>query len=366
MTDIISEYAFARNHDQLSSLDMPTAFGQIDRRGARIRQLVKHMPWILAIIQVLPTGLLSRLNPGLVELNKRCEVRTKAFRVTSVTVGLTAWFQDIYQQVSELYAQRKEIGENTVLKATIFHDIMRSDLPECEKVPNRLYQDGKAVIFGALTTATPLSEITFHLLRNPEALKRLREEIMSVMPEPETFPPLATIQKLPFMAAVVKEGLRLNNGVGLRLPRIPTQETLEYVARLPGKGGKVEQKKYSIPPGTTVMMTPLLIHHSSTYFDEPHTFRPQRWIDNPYLEKRFMPFSRGSRQCIAMNLALAEIYLTMTAVFRRYGSRETRLPGDLGYLEIFGTTSEDMEIMGEGMIPFHRNKRRLWIRVRDS
>jgi hypothetical protein len=78
-----------------------------------------------------------------------------------------------------------------------------------------------------------------------------------------------------------------------------------------------------------------------------------------------VPFSRGSRQCIAKDLALAELYLTFTAVFRKYGSRQIRFRDDVGYLELDGTTPEDMEIIGDALTPLFRTTKRLLIRVRD-
>lgn len=184
------------------------------------------------------------------------------------------------------------------------------------------------------------------------------------MPDPDVIPPLSALQDLPFMRAVVNEGLRLNNGTSLRLPRIATHETLRYVTNVLGGNGNAQVKEYCIPPGTTMLMTPLLIHHSAEYFVEPKVFKPQRWIDNPDLEKCFVPFSRGSRRCIGMNLALAEILLTLAVVFRRYGSRQIRFATDVGYLEIHGTTAADMEIVGDAVTPIHRSTRGLWVRVK--
>lgn len=56
---------------------------------------------------------------------------------------------------------------------------------------------------------------------------------------------------------------------------------------------------------------------------DPDTFRPERWLENPISEQRemeskFMPFSRGSRACIGINLAYAEAYLITAHLFRRF------------------------------------------------
>ncbi|KXT07151.1 hypothetical protein AC578_2496 [Pseudocercospora eumusae] len=342
--DIITEYAFASCQNLLRSPDLQTGFSDVDRNGARFRHLAKHWPWLLNTMKMLPEGLLARLNP---------EFKMKR------AIG-----RKVYEQIEYIHTQRHRFDSDS--KTTIFHDVLDSDLPEQEKVPDRLYHDARDLITaGTLTASATLTEITFHLLNNPKVLRKLKEEIMLVMPNVDVLPSFHEVQRLPFMRAVVNEGLRLNNGVSLRLPRIATHETLRYVARVHTKQGTVQAKEYCIPPGTTVLMTPLLIHHSPEYFQDPKTFDPQRWLENPSLEKFLVPFSRGSRQCIGMNLALAEIFLAVTAIFRRYGSREVRFAGDVGSLELDGTTLADMEIVGDGVTPIHRSTRGLWIRVRD-
>jgi len=83
-------------------------------------------------------------------------------------------------------------------------------------------------------------------------------------------------------------------------------------------------------------------------------FRPQRWVENPSLDKYLVPFSRGTRQCVGINLAYAEIYQTLATVFSQYGSNEVRYPGDKGWLELYKTTYRDLEIIGDGVTPLYR------------
>src|SRR4051812_47583996 len=81
------------------------------------------------------------------------------------------------------------------------------------------------------------------------------------------------------------------------------------------------------------------------------SFRPERRLENPRLDKYLVPFSKGTRQCIEMNLAYAEQYITLAAIFRQYGSVNVRGQGDLGYLELYETTARDVEIVGDAFIP---------------
>jgi len=132
-------------------------------------------------------------------------------------------------------------------------------------------------------------------------------------------------------------------------------ETLVYTAKIPDESGKeTKEKQFVLRPGIPLSMTGMLIHLSPEYFDNPMEFRPQRWIENPSLDKYLVPFSRGTRQCVGMNLAYAEIYLTLATVFSQYGSNEVRYPRDKGWLELYETTYRDIEIMGDGVTPLYR------------
>src|SRR6201999_551349 len=142
-------------------------------------------------------------------------------------------------------------------------------------------------------------------------------------------PEIAKLEQLPYLIAVIKEGLRLSSGISTRLQRIATDETLIYTAKIRGDStDTVVEKQYVLRPGIPLSMTGLLIHHSPTYFEDPMVFRPQRWIDDPTLDNYLVPFSRGTRACVGINLAYAELYLTVAAVFSQYGSREVRFPKD--------------------------------------
>jgi cytochrome P450 len=229
-------------------------------------------------------------------------------------------------------------------------------MPEKEKSPDRLWQDGQVVVIaGTLTTAAALSEITYHLLQQPSDLETLKSELTRVISDSAALPEFSKLEQLPYLTAIVKEGLRLSSGISTRLQRIATNETLIYTAH-PSSGDKRSdgEKQYVLKPGIPLSMTGMLIHHSPTYFEDPMAFRPQRWIDDPALDTYLVPFSRGTRACVGINLAYAELYLTVAAVFSRYGSREVRFPSDKGFLELYETSYRDIEIVGDGVTPLYR------------
>ncbi|EXJ64290.1 hypothetical protein A1O7_00626 [Cladophialophora yegresii CBS 114405] len=340
--DIVQEYAFARSDNRLLAHDFDPSFKEAGEAGAKIGHFVKQMPWVLTLMKVLPDSVQIALNPVMasyIKLNK-----------------------DVIRHVSEIHAHRGNPDSKYNAQMTVFHAILQGDLPEKEKSPDRLWQDGQVVVIaGTLTTAAALSEITYQLLQQPNELRRLKKELADAIADPTVPLDAVKLEQLPYLSAVIKEGLRLSSGISTRLQRIATDETLIYTAKARSKDKDskkpstvAKQYEYVLPPGIPLSMTGLLIHHSPTYFDDPMTFRPQRWIDDPSLESYLVPFSRGTRACVGLNLAYAELYATVATVFSQYGSREVRFPQDRGFLELYNTSYKDIEIIGDGVTPLYR------------
>jgi len=225
---------------------------------------------------------------------------------------------------------------------TIFHALLDSDLPPEEKGVERLTEEAHTIVAaGQETLSLMLTFITFHLLSNPTLLRKLKEELTKAIPNPDVITPEATLAKLPYLTGVIKEGLRLGYGISGRLYRIP-QEPVTFSSG---------DRDWIIPPGTPVSMTSVLIHHDESIFPNSNEFRPDRWTGNPQLDRYLVSFSKGSRSCLGINLAYAEMYLWLAGVFRRYGSSEVKFEGDQGALELFDTTISDVEMWADRLIP---------------
>jgi cytochrome P450 len=225
---------------------------------------------------------------------------------------------------------------------TIFHTLLSSDLPPEEKGVERLTEEAHTIIAaGQETLSLILTFITFHLLSNSAVLRTLKEELAKAIPNPDIVTPEATLSNLPYLTGVIKEGLRLGYGISGRLHRVP-QEPLTFSSN---------DREWTIPPGTPVSMTSALIHHDESIFPNSNEFRPERWIEDPRLDRYLVSFSKGSRSCLGINLAYAEMYLWLAGVFRRYGSQEVRFETDEGALELVDTDISDVEMWADRFIP---------------
>lgn len=285
--------------------------------------LIKQMPWILSLMTSLPDKLTVKMDPNMASYVKLQ--------------------RDVRRQVAETQAGADGIADKTSTHPTIFQEIMRSNLPAQEKSFARLAQDGQVtVVAGTLTTAWTLAVAVVHLLQAPEILRKLRVELKNAIPDASVTEPLPVMEQLPYLTACIQEALRLSYGVSCRLQRIATDETLVF------NDGK---KNWKIPSGTPVGMTSTLIHHNESIFPNSKIYRPERWLENPRLDKYMVSFTKGARQCLGINLAYAEMYSMLAGLFRVYGSAAIRDEDDAGYLELFETTTRDIEIVHDMTIP---------------
>ncbi|KZT23520.1 cytochrome P450 [Neolentinus lepideus HHB14362 ss-1] len=159
------------------------------------------------------------------------------------------------------------------------------------------------LIAGIDTTGDGLCFLMWQLSR-PESVNiqdKLREEIRDN--------PGAPIDDLPYMEAVVKEGLRRYSPIPMSLPRC-----------VPDEGRVLEG--YFLPGKTIVSCQAWTLHQLDTeVFPRPGEFIPERWLEEGGKEERnrlFFAFASGGRGCIGKNLALMEMKLLLKEVYGSY------------------------------------------------
>ena len=94
------------------------------------------------------------------------------------------------------------------------------------------------------------------------------------------------------------------------------------------------------------------MHRNESIFPNSHAFDPNRWLADPVtgekassptgknLTRYLVSFSKGTRNCVGINLAYAELYIIIANLFRRFE------------MELFETTSEDVVMEREQFVPW--------------
>lgn len=97
-----------------------------------------------------------------------------------------------------------------------------------------------------------------------------------------------------------------------------------------------ELEGFAIPVDADIYLSPYILQRSAEFWDEPDTFRPERFgPDGPYQkgDRPFFPFSLGPRRCLGEYFSFLEmkIHLGMLVQQFRLTPVDNRVPGlDLG------------------------------------
>ncbi|KAF7522113.1 hypothetical protein G7054_g12258 [Neopestalotiopsis clavispora] len=216
--------------------------------------------------------------------------------------------------------------------------VLQSPLPAEEKTFLRLLSETRSVIMaGTETTASVLVCITASLLKDPNMVAQLKQELTDAELI-HGFPlPYNKLKELPFLTGVVNEGLRLANSTPSRLPRVCDSQDLKY-------------GEWIIPRGTSISTTCQDVHNDPKIFEQPYNFLPGRWDTQEKrraLNKYLMPWGRGTRLCLGMELATMDLFCTVARIFSP----------SVGFdMTMSNTTDEDWKAYHEWFACFPKGK----------
>ena len=109
------------------------------------------------------------------------------------------------KQIQDIIDDRNQ-GYKDAAHSTVFKELLQSDLPPQEKSIERLQDEGVTLVgAGQETVKASLTIATFYLLQNPTVLKTLREEILTIFPDPANPPELRNLEQLPYLTACIHE-----------------------------------------------------------------------------------------------------------------------------------------------------------------
>lgn len=161
-------------------------------------------------------------------------------------------------------------------------------------------------------------------------------------------------------------------------------------------------QNHTLPPNTPFSMTSYIQHRNPLIFPNPDVFNPDRWLPTPTsssspnnstapqqpsstlqkaystainptnlnpshnlstvlapatgrpLTKYLVPFGRGPRACLGQNFAMAELFLDLGMVFRRFE------------FELFETGERDVKMAANYFAPFPESANGVRVRVKGD
>nr|VDC94031.1 unnamed protein product [Brassica oleracea] len=150
------------------------------------------------------------------------------------------------------------------------------------------------LLFAGITnSALPIQWTLAEIINSPNSSERLRGELDSVVGMTRLIQE-TDLPNLPYLQAVVKEGLRLH----------PSEPMFE---RFSQEGCKVGG--FYVPEKTSLMVNAYAVMRDPNYWADPDEFKPERFLDTWQEEERreqalkYIPFGSGRRGCPGENLA---------------------------------------------------------------
>ncbi|KAH7092140.1 benzoate 4-monooxygenase cytochrome P450 [Paraphoma chrysanthemicola] len=261
--DIITHYAYGESFGELDKAGFPC---QLERDATQLLlsgHFRRFLPAVAGLLQRLPERWITWLNPAV------------------------ATFFDLERKITDLCHQARQRQDMKVSNSdrTIFDALTGPNVPEQEKSLARLKDESQLVLFAGLdTTARALTAMVCYMATYPDVLAKLRTELQSAWVHAEDQPSWR------------------------RFARVPV-EPLPY-------------KESVIPAGTSVGAMPWLLNRHPDVFPDPDVFRPERWLDaarhGQNLTRYLVTFSKGSRMCLGINLAYAEMYIAVAALVHNF------------------------------------------------
>ncbi len=153
---------------------------------------------------------------------------------------------------------------------------------------------------GPEITVTALVRALYWILRHPQVLQKLLQELDSVGDNPD----VKTISQLPYLDAIYKETLRLYPPPQFAFPR-------QVESRL-------QIQDYQFEPGTILSPCIHLTHHREDLYPQPEKFRPERFLEREFASYEYLPFGGGNRRCIGAAFAQLEIKMILATVLSHW------------------------------------------------
>ncbi len=171
--------------------------------------------------------------------------------------------------------------------------LMRARDEDGNEPTDRELRDELVTVVGAghETTATALAWAVERLLRHPDVLERLRTSLRDGEDD--------------YLDAVIKETLRVR----------PIIADVARKAMVPTKVGD-----YTVPAGTLILASIVALHFREDLYEDPWTFKPERWLDGAPDSYAWIPFGGGVRRCLGAAFAHEEMKIVLR------GNRAARGP----------------------------------------
>ena len=244
------------------------------------------------------------------KLNAAYRKRSEENKMGNLKKGLLPWKQPLDYKVQLAKMLREDVedirsrmdeSESHMLSMFARSKYEDGSLLEMEKVISECIA---LMVAGHETSAATSSWMLIWLLKKPEVIAQVRQEIADCVAKEGKFDPLM-VSELPYITACLNESQRLS-------PSAPA--TVRWLTE------DTQLGKWLMPAGTCIAPCMYLTQRRQDIFGaDAHEYRPERWIDGSCKPKpwEFFPFGGGRRACAGMAQARQQLRIILAEIVRR-------------------------------------------------
>ncbi|OQE12327.1 hypothetical protein PENVUL_c001G04696 [Penicillium vulpinum] len=229
-------------------------------------------------------------------------------------------FSIFLQWLEERVIERMTNGLGNKRKDMLQHFVEAKDMNGQPVKKGDVMIEGVSILgAGADTTSISILAVVGAILTHPKAKRQLQDELEQAYKElglegTDSEIAFKDAEKLPYLAAVIKESMRLHPSINYQLPRV-----------VPPSG--VQIGDHFIKSGSICSISPTTMNRSKDIFGaDAEEWKPERWI--PATEKDqgristmngfLTTFGMGARSCVGRNIALVEVHKFIAQFFYHF------------------------------------------------
>jgi len=214
-------------------------------------------------------------------------------------------YKDVFSKWVNKVMQSTGSNEQSLVNLLVNAQDEQSD----QKLTYEQIRDNIAIFYSAGhdSTSALLTWIFYYFLKYPDVLKKLQNELDSVLQNTEDKITFEVLEKLPYLHCIIKETLRLKVAV-------------PFITRVTEKD--IIAGKYTIPKGIRLFILVDALQRDTKYWSDADSFIPERWLkideNKAKSDGYYFPFGLGPRSCIGQRLALEEAHIYIALVAKNF------------------------------------------------
>ncbi|KAF5345038.1 hypothetical protein D9758_010421 [Tetrapyrgos nigripes] len=199
--------------------------------------------------------------------------------------------------------RRNPTDKKDMLNAMLNHKRSGMSLSDESVIDNLL----TFLIAGHETTSGTMSFAIYYLLKHPQLLKKLRDEVDEVVGDQPA--EVIDLNRMPFLHAVLRESMRLQPTAAIRVVN-PIEDTT------------IGNGKYFVPKGAPIALLTWDAHRDvNVWGEDAEEFHPERMLDGKFDSlppNAWQPFGYGMRSCIGRSFAWQEMCLVLASIVQHF------------------------------------------------